>query len=229
MSSPIIAIDGYSSSGKSTLAKTIARELGFVYIDSGAMYRAVALYGLENGILNGNEIDLIKLVHSLPLIHIEFLPDPDTGIQVTLLNGLHVEEKIRGIAVSEVVSKISQVKEVREKMVSLQRKLAEKGGVVMDGRDIGTAVFPDANMKIFMNAGAQVRARRRYNELVQKGVRVNYEEVLANINMRDHEDETRRISPLRIASDALILDNSNMSLEEEMEWFREQWKRIQGK
>lgn len=224
--SSIIAIDGYSSSGKSTFAKAIAAELGYVYIDSGAMYRAVALYCLENGIVTNEKLDHKKLTESLDKINIEFLKDPGTLKQFTMLNGMNVEEKIRGIEVSEVVSKVSKVKEVREKMVRMQRNLAKKGGIVMEGRDIGTVVFPDAKLKIFMNAKAAVRARRRYDELVRKGVQVSYNDILSNIRMRDHEDENRTESPLRKAEDAIILNNSNMTPDEQMNWFRKQWERI---
>ncbi len=222
----IIAIDGYSSSGKSTFAKAIAAELGYIYIDSGAMYRAVALYCLENGIVTNKKLDHKKLTESLDKINIEFLKDPGTLKQFTTLNGMNVEEKIRGIEVSEVVSKVSQVKEVREKMVRMQRNIAKKGSVVMEGRDIGTVVFPDAKMKIFMNAKAGVRARRRYDELIQKGIQVSYHDILSNIRMRDREDENRTESPLRKAEDAIILDNSNMTPDEQMNWFRKQWKRM---
>ncbi|MBN2481193.1 MAG: (d)CMP kinase [Bacteroidales bacterium] len=224
--SAIIAIDGYSSSGKSTFARAIASELGYIYIDSGAMYRAVTLYCLENGILTADRLDHKKLTESLDKIDIEFSVDPETRKQFTLLNGINVEDKIRGIGVSEVVSKVSQVKEVRSKMVRLQRNISKKGGVVMEGRDIGTVVFPDAGMKIFMTAAADIRARRRYDELAQKGVKISYEEVLENIRMRDREDENRIESPLRKAEDALTLDNSNMTPDEQMRWFRRKWKSI---
>ena len=218
----IIAIDGYSSSGKSTFAKAIAAELDFVYIDSGAMYRAVALYCLENAITEE------ELPRHLPEINIEFSVDSVTKKQFTMLNSVNVEDKIRGVAVSRVVSRISRIKSVREKLVGLQREFARKGGVVMDGRDIGTVVFPDAGMKIFMNAAPGVRAKRRYDELLAKGINVSYDEILSNIVMRDHEDETRAASPLKKADDALVLDNSNMTLEEEMKWFRENWKNIKA-
>jgi len=224
--SSIIAIDGYSSSGKSTFAKTIADELGYLYIDTGAMYRAVALYCIENIILETEKLDYKRLLESLNLIHVEFSLDPEGKKQITLLNGVNVEEKIRGIYVSEAASKISQVKEVRQKMVGLQRNIAKKGGVVMEGRDIGTVVFPDADLKIFLTARADVRARRRYDELIRKGFQVSYDEILNNIRMRDHQDENRTESPLRRADDAIVLDNSSMTPLEQMEWFRKQWKRM---
>lgn len=219
----IIAIDGYSSCGKSTFARLIARELNYVYIDSGAMYRAVALYCLENGILSGNQVDLPKLKLALADINIGFSIDTATGMQETWLNCVNIEEKIRGIGVSSIVSSISQIGEVRTKMVAMQRKIGEKGKVVMDGRDIGTVVFPHAILKIFMTADPDVRAKRRYDELTQKGVSVQLEEIAENIRMRDREDENRPVSPLRKASDALVLDNSYMTITEQMEWFRQQW------
>jgi CMP/dCMP kinase len=219
----IIAIDGYSSCGKSTFARLIARELNYVYIDSGAMYRSVAQYCLENDLLSGDDIDNQRLQKALSDIDIRFTVNPSTGLQETWLNGVNVEEKIRGIQVSSVVSRISQIAEVRAKMVYLQRKIAEQGCVVMDGRDIGTVVFPNARLKIFMTADPDVRAKRRYDELIHKGVQVQLAEIAENIRMRDREDENRPVSPLRRASDALILDNSKMTVAEQMDWFREKW------
>ena len=225
----IIAIDGYSSCGKSTFARLIARELNFVYIDSGAMYRAAALYCLENGILSENRVDLPRLQKALPEINIRFSVDTANGLQETWLNGVNIEEKIRGIEVSSVVSSISQIGEVRTKMVAMQRKIGEQGKVVMDGRDIGTVVFPDAILKIFMTADPDVRAKRRYDELTQKGVTVQLADIAENIRMRDHEDENRPVSPLRRANDALVLDNSYMTIAEQMEWFRVKWDALHGK
>jgi cytidylate kinase len=222
----IIAIDGYSSCGKSTFARLIARELNYVYIDSGAMYRSVSLYFLQNGLLVNGNPDPSGLRQALDKIHIHFALNSSNGMQETYLNGRNVEEEIRGIEVSAVVSKISQIKEVREKMVGLQRNIGKKGGVVMDGRDIGTVVFPDAGLKIFMTADTEVRARRRYKELVEKGLKVDLDEIMANIRMRDHEDENRLESPLRKATDAIILDNSSMTIEQQMNWFSEIWKNI---
>jgi cytidylate kinase len=221
----IIAIDGYSSCGKSTFAMLIAKELNYVYIDSGAMYRAVALYCLNNG-LKIEDTDPEKLRQSLEKIHIQFKLNPLTGIQETWLNDKNVEEKIRGIEVSAVVSKISQFKEVREKMVGLQRRIAINGGVVMDGRDIGSVVFPNAALKVFMTADTDIRAKRRYKELIEKGIKINFNDVITNIRMRDHEDETRKESPLIKAIDAVLLDNSNMTIDQQMTWFREQWHKI---
>jgi cytidylate kinase len=225
----IIAIDGYSSCGKSTFARLIARDLNYVYIDSGAMYRAVALYCIENGILSGNQADLHLLQQALPEINIRFSINPSTGMQETWLNGSNIEEKIRGIGVSAIVSNISQIGDVRTKMVALQRKMGEYGKVVMDGRDIGTVVFPHAILKIFMTADPDVRAKRRYDELTQKGVKVQLDEIAENIRMRDREDENRPVSPLRKANDALVLDNSYMTVSEQMDWFRIKWAALHEK
>lgn len=221
----IIAVDGYSSCGKSTFARLIAKELNYVYIDSGAMYRAVALYAIENGYIK-EDIDVSKLSDSLDNIHIQFVLNPITGIQETWLNGKNVEAEIRGFEVSSVVSKISQIKAVREKMVGFQRKISQNGGVVMDGRDIGTVVFPNARLKIFMTADTMVRAMRRFKEITDKGIEAELSEIADNIRMRDHEDENRKESPLRKAADAVVLDNSNMTVEQQMEWFRLQWKKL---
>jgi cytidylate kinase len=225
----IIAIDGYSSCGKSTFARLIARKLNFVYIDSGAMYRAVALYCIQNAILSGNQVDLPRLQKALPEIDIRFSLNEADGMQQTWLNGVNIEEKIRGIEVSSVVSSISQIADVRTKMVSMQRKIGEHGKVVMDGRDIGTVVFPGAILKIFMTADPDVRAKRRYDELIQKGVHVELNEIADNIRMRDREDENRPVSPLRKAPDALILDNSYMTVAEQMKWFRKKWDALHEK
>ncbi len=225
----VIAVDGYSSCGKSTFARLIARELNFIYIDSGAMYRAVTQYCLENKIVKGSEIDVEKLLPLLDSIEIRFSLNSLTGQQETWLNGRNVEKEIRGFEVSQLVSKISQIKEVRTYMVSLQRKMGSTGNVVMDGRDIGSTVFPDAILKIFMTANPRIRAERRYKELAGKGIAVEFDEIVANLSMRDHEDETRVESPLRKAEDAVILDNSQMTLDEQMQWFRQLWKPIQAK
>lgn len=226
---PVIAVDGYSSCGKSTFARMIAQELGYIYIDSGAMYRAVALYCLENGIISKNTLDLELLQRSLDLITIELKLNPHSGVQETWLNGRNVAEEIRSIAVAEVVSAISQVKTVREKMVTLQRKIGENGGVVMDGRDIGTIVFPEARLKIFMTADPDIRAKRRFDELIQKGVEVELSAVARNVRMRDHEDENRKESPLVKAGDAFVLDNSYMTPDQQMDWFREKWNKSKYK
>jgi cytidylate kinase len=225
----IIAIDGYSSCGKSTFARLIARDLNYVYIDSGAMYRAVALYCIENGILSDSLVNLPRLQQALPEINIRFSINAVNGMQETLLNDVNIEEKIRGIEVSSVVSNISQIGDVRTKMVAMQRKIGKHGRVVMDGRDIGTVVFPNAIFKIFMTADPIVRAKRRYDELTQKGVAVQLDEIAENIRMRDREDENRPVSPLRKANDALLLDNSYMTIAQQMEWFRIKWDALHEK
>ncbi len=225
----IVAVDGYSSCGKSTFARLIARELNYVYIDSGAMYRAVALYCLENSLPADGNLLIEKLREEINNITIRFRLNEHSGLQETWLNGKNVEEEIRGIEVSAIVSKISQIREVRGKMVGLQRKIGQNGGVVMDGRDIGTVVFPDAHLKIFMIADADVRARRRYKELLEKGMDVKLDEIAANIRMRDFEDENRKESPLRKAEDAVLLDNSHMTIDQQMDWFKELWSKNMGR
>lgn len=225
----IIAIDGYSSSGKSTMARRLAAEIGYRYIDSGAMYRAVTLYALDHGMIDhdGN-IDLDALRIALPNISIDFQPMPD-GTQHTLLDGRDVETEIRQLRVSDNVSPVAAIKEVRAALTDMQRSLGREKGIVMDGRDIGTTVFPDAELKIFVNASAEMRARRRFLEMSDKGEPVNYEEVLANVVRRDHIDETREESPLRRAEDAIDLDNSNMTIDEQNRWLNEQFKRVINK
>jgi len=231
-----IAVDGYSSCGKSTFAKAIARELRLLYIDSGAMYRAVALYCLENKIYQNGKADFERLCKVLPSLVIEFRKNHANGDQDTYLNNRNVEKEIRDVGVSDAASKVSQIREVREYLVGLQRSMSrpeihsEKSrGVVMDGRDIGTVVFPDADMKIFMTADVDIRAKRRFDELVAKGIQAEYDEVLNNVITRDLQDETRKESPLRKAADACVLDNSHMTVEEQMEWFRNKWKLIRQK
>ncbi|MBN2813262.1 MAG: (d)CMP kinase [Bacteroidales bacterium] len=224
----IIAVDGYSSCGKSTFAKRIANKLNYVYIDTGAMYRAVALYALQHGLADTRQIQNETLVKALDDITIRFRFNPTTGTQETWLNGTNVEEAIRGLEVSAIVSKISQISEVRRKMVGLQRSIGEKDNVVMDGRDIGTVVFPQARLKIFMTADVAIRAQRRYKELKTKGIEASFDDICNNIRMRDHEDETRSESPLQKASDAHVLDNSHMSVEQQMEWFENTWNNIEN-
>ncbi len=217
----IIAIDGYSSSGKSTFAKAIAKKLGYLYIDSGAMYRAVTFYSLKNGIIEDQDIDLKKLALHLNRIKIEFRFNKQTGRNETYLNGENIEEGIRDIPVSNHVSNISKIKFVRKKMVEFQQEMGKNKGIVMDGRDIGTVVFPHAELKIFMTAGVEIRAERRYKEMIEKGLEVSFEEVRENIVNRDRIDENREESPLRKAEDAIVLDNSHMTPEEQMVWFDE--------
>ncbi len=215
----IIAIDGHSSCGKSTFAKAIASKMKYIYIDSGAMYRAVTLFALERGLLQGGETDEKELIHILKDIEINFHKTTGAVEADTFLNGVNVEDKIRSINVASSVSLVSRSKKVREKMVALQREMGRDKGIVMDGRDIGTVVFPDADIKIFMTAEADIRAERRYKELVGKGQRVSLEEILANIVSRDNLDESREVSPLKKAPDAILLDNSFMTPSEQMIWF----------
>lgn len=216
MSSPriTIAIDGYSSSGKSSMARQLAKTIGYRYIDSGAMYRAVTLYAMQHGMISSSgTIDVEALTAALPSLHIDFAVDGDS--QHTLLDGVDVEREIRSMAVSENVSPIAAIPAVRHALVAKQQALGREKGIVMDGRDIGTTVFPDAEMKVFVNASPQTRAQRRLAELIEKGVATTYEEVLANVINRDHIDETRAESPLRRAADAHDLDNSTMTIEEQ--------------
>jgi len=216
----IIAIDGYSSSGKSTLAKEIARLLNYKYIDSGAMYRAVTLFALRNNIINevNHQINKEKLQKLIGQIHINFIYNSERNKQETYLNNENVEDEIREMNVSNNVSFISKIGFVREKMVSFQQEMGKEKGIVMDGRDIGTVVFPNAELKIFMNAKAQIRAERRYLELKEKNIDVSYEDILDNVKKRDHIDETRDESPLKKAQDAIELDNSNMNKQEQLDW-----------
>jgi cytidylate kinase len=210
-----IAIDGYSSCGKSTLAKTLASELNYIYIDTGAMYRAVTLYALQRGYIKNDVFKVNSLVQSLDNIYITFKYNIDSQTSETYLNGVNVEKEIRSMQVSNNVSKVADVKEVRAKLVRLQKRMAESRGVVMDGRDIGTVVIPDAELKLFMTASPEVRAKRRFDELKANGVEVGYEEVFENINMRDHIDSHRSADPLRRAEDAIVIDNSELTMEEQ--------------
>jgi cytidylate kinase len=221
----IITIDGYSSCGKSTFAKAIATELKYIYIDSGAMYRAVTLFALRHGLVTGGVADEERILGAMPEISISFRPDLETGFPATYLNGEKVEREIRDREVSNNVSPVSTIAGVRARLVELQRAMGEGGGVVMDGRDIGTVVFPDAELKIFMTARPGVRAQRRYLELVSKGLPADREAVVKNITDRDRIDSSREASPLRRAGDAVILDNSDMTPEEQMVWFRELYQR----
>ncbi len=215
----IIAIDGYSSSGKSTFAGMIARKMGLVHIDSGAMYRAVTLHAIQGGYISGGSIDRDKLIRDLETISIEVKYNGDNDRYETYLNGKNVGKAIRDVEVSRYVSEVSMIPEVRDLMVRVQRSIAEKHGVVMDGRDIGSVVLPHADIKIFLNAGADERARRRFRELKSAGMEVRLEEVRQNILHRDQLDTNRRISPLVKSPGAVELDNSEMSPEQEMEWF----------
>ncbi|MCG8697527.1 MAG: (d)CMP kinase [Bacteroidales bacterium] len=213
-----IAIDGFSSCGKSSYAKLIAKKLNYIYIDSGAMYRSVALYAIQKNLVNGNHVDEEALKPLLQAIKISFTRDSEGNINA-ILNGENVERKIRGTEVSSLVSEVSKLRSVREYLVQQQQQLGKEKCVVMDGRDIGTVVFPNAEVKIFMTAKAEIRAQRRFDELKGKGMEATYEEVLKNIKMRDENDLSREIDPLKKADDAMVLDNSEMSFEEQMEWF----------
>ena len=224
----IVAIDGFSSCGKSTFAKAIAAKLGYIFIDTGAMYRAVTLYALENGAIVDGELNQELLIGLLPKIEISFAFNAERGASDIYVNGEFAEDKIRTIEVSNCVSKVSQIRQVREKLVAMQQQMGQHRGVVMDGRDIATVVFPDAELKLFMTADARVRAERRYAELKAKGDEVTFDEVLDNVISRDNADVNREISPLRRADDAIELDNSYMSVEEQMAWFMERYQQIVG-
>ena len=212
-----IAIDGFSSTGKSTLAKQLATHLGYVYVDTGAMYRAVAFFAMQNGFINDEFFDKESLIKSLPFIKLQFKFNADLGFAEIYLNKVNVETEIRTIEVSSFVSKVAEVSEVRTKLVEQQKEMGKDKGIVMDGRDIGTVVFPDAELKIFMTASATTRAQRRYNELVAKGDRVTFEEVLKNVEERDYIDTHREDSPLVMAEDAIEIDNSYLNRKEQFE------------
>jgi cytidylate kinase len=222
----IIAIDGHSSCGKSTMAKSLAQELGYIYIDSGAMYRAVTLYALRNGLINNGEPNIEKIISELKNIKITFKWDEKSGKNTTFLNGENVEEEIRRLEVSENVSPVSTIAEVRHEMVKQQRENGKNKGIVMDGRDIGTVVFPDAELKIFMTASHEIRAQRRFMELKEKGQEVDFNSILQNVEGRDEIDSNREVSPLKKAGDAVILDNSYLSREEQLKWTLEKVKEI---
>lgn len=214
----IIAVDGFSSSGKSTFAREIASRLGYVFIDTGAMYRAVTLYALTHGAVSDGRVDRERLAAMLGDIKMGFRVDAGSGANELWMNGRKVDDRIRSIEVSDQVSRVAAMPEVRSKLVALQKEMGRGRGVVMDGRDIGTVVFPDAELKIFLTADPAVRARRRYEELRAAGRDVSFEEIERNIRERDEADQRRKISPLRKADDAVLLDNSHMTAEEELEW-----------
>jgi len=223
----IVAIDGFSSSGKSTMARRLASAIGYRYIDSGAMYRAVALYALGHGLCGpaGEGLDTDALAAAMPGISIDFALMPD-GSQHTMLNGRDVEADIRSLRVSGAVSPVAAVPAVRRRLTALQQELGADRGIVMDGRDIGTTVFPDAELKIYLDASAETRAQRRFSELVAKGAQVTFAEVLANVVHRDEIDRTRTESPLRRADDAIALDNSTMSLDEQDRWLLDRFNQV---
>jgi len=212
-----IAIDGFSSTGKSTLAKQIAKHLGYAYVDSGAMYRAITLYAMENGFITQDHLDKEGLIASLTTINLEFRFSQEAGFAEMYLNGTNVEKQIRTLEVSNMVSRIAEISEVRAKLVEQQQHMGENKGVVMDGRDIGTVVFPNAELKLFMVASAETRAQRRYDELTAKGESVTFEAVLDNVQQRDHIDSNREDSPLIQAVDAIAIDNSNLSKQEQFD------------
>lgn len=221
-----IAIDGFSSCGKSTMAKDLAKEIGYIYIDSGAMYRAVTLYSLQQGIFGADGIDEVRLQQEMEQIHISFQLNTTTGRPDTYLNGVNVEQQIRTMEVSSHVSPIAALPFVREAMVKQQQEMGKAKGIVMDGRDIGTTVFPDAELKIFVTASPEIRAQRRYDELKAKGEQANLQEILENVKQRDYIDQHRETSPLRKADDALLLDNSQLTIAEQKEWLYEQFNRL---
>ncbi|NNK76735.1 MAG: (d)CMP kinase [Maribacter sp.] len=210
-----IAIDGYSSTGKSTIAKQLAKALSYVYVDTGAMYRAVTLYAMRNGFVNETKSDIEGLVKSLPQINLKFIYNDSLGFAEMFLNEENVEREIRTMEVSRLVSKVATIEEVRKKLVLIQKAMGLEKGIVMDGRDIGTVVFPNAELKIFMTASPEKRATRRYKELLDKGEDIDYEDVLKNVEHRDYIDVHRAISPLKKAEDAINFDNSDMGLEEQ--------------
>lgn len=221
-----IAIDGYSSCGKSTMAKNLAREIGYIYIDTGAMYRAVTLYALRRGQITVNRtVKSIELEREMPFITVSFTINRETGQPDTLLNGENVEQQIRTMEVSNNVSQIAALPFVREALVAQQQRMGANKGVVMDGRDIGTVVFPDAELKIFVTASAQVRAQRRFDELKAKGLPANYDDILKNVQERDYIDSHREVSPLRKASDAIELDNSQLTIDQQQAWLLQQYQR----
>ncbi len=221
----VIAIDGFSSCGKSTMAKDLAKEIGYIYVDTGAMYRSVTLYALQHGMFNAdNSIDTEALEKAMPEINISFRLNVETGRPDTYLNGTLVEKDIRSMEVSSRVSPIAALGFVREALVKQQQAMGKEKGIVMDGRDIGTVVFPDAELKIFVTASAEVRAQRRYDELKGKGVDADFKDILKNVQERDYIDSHREVSPLRKADDAIELDNSHMTIAEQKQWLRNKFE-----
>tara|TARA_R110000868_G_scaffold220486_2_gene471743 strand:+ start:5805 stop:6497 length:693 start_codon:yes stop_codon:yes gene_type:complete len=212
-----IAIDGFSSTGKSTIAKQLAKALGYIYVDTGAMYRAVTLFAMQNNFIEGEKNNTLALVKLLPKINLKFIYNEDLGFAEMYLNDENVEKEIRTLEVSRNVSKVAAIEEVRFKLVEMQKEMGKENGVVMDGRDIGTVVFPDAELKLFMTASAEKRASRRYKELLDKGEDVTYKDVLKNVEERDFLDSNREFSPLKKAENAIEFDNSDMGLEEQFE------------
>jgi cytidylate kinase len=212
-----IAIDGFSSTGKSTIAKQLAKQLAYIYVDSGAMYRAVTFYAMQENYISIKHFDKDKLISNLKNIVLNFKFNPSLGFAEIYLNGVNVENEIRTLEVSNLVSKVAEISEIRKKLVKQQHQMGKNKGVVMDGRDIGTVVFPDASLKLFLTASAEKRAQRRFDELIEKGDKVTYDEILTNVKYRDHIDSTRIDSPLIKASDAIEIDNTAMTLAEQFE------------
>lgn len=213
MNKIVIAIDGHSSTGKSTVAKQLAHELNYIYVDTGAMYRAITLFAHQNNWIENDALDQLSLVEKLPSVRISFQLNPITQKSEIYLNGENVEDQIRDMTISSKVSLVAQVPEVREKLVQIQQEMGQQKGIVMDGRDIGTVVFPEAELKLFMTASAKIRAQRRYDELTSNKVNVSYNEVFENVVQRDKLDSEREHSPLKQAEDAVLVDNSNLSQE----------------
>lgn len=224
----VIAIDGHSSCGKSTMAKDLAKKIGYVYIDTGAMYRAVTLYAMRHGLISDGKVNTEELEKQMGKINITFALNTETQRPDTYLNGECVEREIRTMEVSRHVSPVAALPFVRSALVEMQRKMGEQKGVVMDGRDIGTVVFPDAELKIFVTASAEVRAQRRYDELTAKGEKCCYKDILANVMERDRIDSTRKTSPLKQASDAVVLDNTNMTIEQQAAWLMDKYREKAG-
>ena len=225
----VIAIDGHSSCGKSTMAKDLAREVGYIYVDTGAMYRAVTLYCMRNHLIDAQgEVLTARLKALMPQVSVTFQLNKETGKPDTYLNDERVEDTIRSIEVSSNVSKVAAIPFVREAMVEQQRLLGKEKGVVMDGRDIGTTVFPDAELKVFVTASPEVRAQRRYDELKAKGMAADYDDILKNVQERDYMDSHRAVSPLRKAEDALLLDNSEMTIAQQKDWLMDKFNKALG-
>lgn len=220
----IVAIDGHSSCGKSTMAKDLAREVGYIYVDTGAMYRAVTLFAMRNNLFDAEgNINTERLEQLLPEVKISFKLDPETSRPMTCLNGEVVEQEIRSLEVSQHVSPIAALPFVRAKLVEQQQAMGKEKGIVMDGRDIGTVVFPEAELKIFVTASAEIRAQRRFKELQAKGMPADFDDILKNVEERDYIDSHRATSPLRQADDALVLDNSHLTIEEQKKWLMEKF------
>ena len=220
-----ITIDGFSSCGKSTMAKMLAKEVGYIYVDTGAMYRAVTLFAMRNGMIAPNgDVNRDALKAKMDALHVEFKLNPQTGKAETYLNGENVEHEIRGMEVSAHVSAIAAIDFVRTALVAQQQRMGHDKGIVMDGRDIGTVVFPDAELKVFVTASAEVRAQRRFDELVGKGMKANYDEILHNVQERDYIDSHREVSPLRKAEDAIELDNGQLTIAEQLQWLIDKFK-----